>query len=282
MKYKLLVVTVTFNPQISELYEFIDSFERYNDLGEAAKLVIVDNSPQYAWESEAMLKKYPNIILVSNPDNPGFGASNNLGFATENSDYVLFVNNDVEFIEPVFKELIAEFVKDSNIGCIGIKQDGGSPSFFCKMTAPKGTKLDKFDERYHFISGAFMFFKSSIFCEIGMFDPKMFMYFEEFDVSERLISHGYKTIFVDKLHFLHKVGNRTLMNEFAARKGAETFCYICKKYNIDYKKSNKAWLHRMWKLVVYNILFLKFKEAFKIIRIVNYRKGIIKKIFYGI
>lgn len=279
MKKKLLVVTVTYKPNVEELKLFINSFYRFNDLDNEAQLVIVDNSPEGFWDSNKILEKNRNLTFIANPKNPGFGASNNLGFSVADSDYVLFINNDVEFLEPVFKPLIAEFEKDSKIGCIGIKQEGGSPSFFRKMTAPKNTQLHKFDERLHFISGAFMFFKSSVFSKIGMFDPMIFMYFEEFDLSERLIANGYKTIFIDKLHFLHKTGNRTKMNEFAAYKGAETFCYICKKYHTNYKKANKSWQYRMSKLLIYNILKLDIREFSKIIRIINYRNTIIKKSF---
>lgn len=49
MKYELLVVTVTYKPEISDLIKFIDSYERYNDLGKSSKLVIVDNSPTSFW-----------------------------------------------------------------------------------------------------------------------------------------------------------------------------------------------------------------------------------------
>ena len=276
MKKKLLVVTVTYKPNVEELKLFVDSFYRFNDLDDEAQLVIVDNSPEGFWNPNKMLEKNRNLTFIANPKNPGFGASNNLGFSIVDSDYVLFINNDVEFLEPVFKPLIAEFEKDLKIGCIGIKQEGGAPSFFKKMTAPQNTQLKKFDERLHFISGAFMFFKSSVFKKIKMFDPKMFMYYEEFDLSERLIANGYKTIFIDNLHFWHKVGDRTKINEFATRKEAETFCYVCNKYNINYKIPNNNWLKRMWMFMIYHIITLNLKEVAKIIRVIHYRRSVIK------
>ena len=89
------------------------------------------------------------------------------------------------------------------------------------MTAPEGAKVDEFNQETHFISGAFMLFRSDLFVEIGMFDPNLFMYFEEFDLSERLLLKGYKTVFLDKYHFLHKAVHRTKQNEFAAQKGSD-------------------------------------------------------------
>lgn len=282
MKYKLLVVTVTYKPDYEELSTYVDSFFKFNDLGEEAKLVIVDNSPTHSWDAVTFMEQYPIVAYIPNPENPGFGAANNRGFESFDSDYVLFMNNDAEFTESVFAKLIQIHESDEKIGCIGIHQTGGAPSFFKKMTAPKGIDSDNFNDNYHFISGAFMFFKSSVFKKVGMFDPKIFMYFEEFDMSERLIAKGYKTIFINNLKFLHKAGNRKTMNEFAARKGAKTFVYICKKYGIDCKKANKYWLHRMWKLVIYHTLKLNIAETIKIIKIINYRHSVIAKYFYDI
>lgn len=84
-----------------------------------------------------------------------------------------------------------------------------------------------------------MFFKSQIFIEIGMFDPKLFMYFEEFDLSERLLSKGYKTIYLDKYHFLHKAGHRTEQNEFAAQKVLTHFAtYVKISIKLQTKESS--------------------------------------------
>lgn len=51
-KYKLLVITVTYNPNIEELRLFINSYHKYNDLYDKAKLIIVDNSPEYSWNPQ--------------------------------------------------------------------------------------------------------------------------------------------------------------------------------------------------------------------------------------
>lgn len=108
---KLSVVTVTYKPNIAELKLFIDSFYKYNDLKEDAKLIIVDNSPCNFWDSSIILLQYPQITFIPNPSNPGFGASNNIGFEKYQSEYVLFINNDTEFLEPIFSNLIKEFQK---------------------------------------------------------------------------------------------------------------------------------------------------------------------------
>ena len=278
---KLSIVTVTYKTDVKELDLFIQSFLKYNDLGEEAKLVIVDNSPSdYANVHDLIEQSYNDIVCyIPNPSNPGFGASNNVGFKSFKTEYVLFINNDVEFQEPVFKTIISKFEENPNVGCYGIHQDGGAPSFFNKMTAPKNTQLDKFDENVHFISGAFMFFKSDVFEKIGMFDENLFMYFEEFDLSERLIKNGYHTAFLPNLSFLHKVGNRKIINEKVWIKAIPSFCYICKKYNIDPVIHSKFIMRRLKLLFLYNIITLQWKNAAKVFHVYKARKQIVYKEF---
>lgn len=132
---KLSVVTVTYKSNIEELDLFIKSFFKYNDIGNSASLIIVDNSPlDYRAVQNLVDSQYKNMVsYIANPTNPGFGASNNIGFKYLPSDYVLFINNDVEFLEPVFLKIIYEFEQNPSIGCVGVHQKGGAPSFFNKI-----------------------------------------------------------------------------------------------------------------------------------------------------
>lgn len=273
--YKLVVVTVTYIPDAVELSLFIASFFKYNDLADEARLIVVDNSPENSWDIESFKRKYLSVDFVLNPSNPGFGASNNKGFNLYSSDYTLFINNDVEFLEPLFIPLINTMESDDKIGCIGIHQEGGAPSFFQKMTAPKNVQLDKFDDKVHFVSGAFMFFRSSYFKEIGEFDPNIFMYLEEFDLSERLIKHGYKTVFINKYKFLHKVGNRKRVNDTIWIKSIPSFRYVCEKYGLDPKEKTNGLMHRLRLLLVYNLLRLDFKQMRKVLNIYRAEKRLI-------
>lgn len=273
-KIKLSVVTVTYKPNIAELKLFIDSFYKYNDLKEDAKLIIVDNSPCNFWDSSIILLQYPQITFIPNPSNPGFGASNNIGFEKYQSEYVLFINNDTEFLEPIFNNLIKEFQKNKSIGCIGIHQKGGAPSYYKKFDAPKNIKNKEFIDKYHFISGAFMFFKSSVFKECGEFDRNIFMYLEEYDISRRLINNGYSTVFLPQYSFLHKTGNRKIQNKKHWIYGTIAYCHICSKYNIDpYKYFSSKHLYKM---LLYFILRVNFKQVKEIKEIIRERQNILQ------
>ena len=277
MKYKLLVVTVTYKPVYNELLAFVDSFLRFNDLGEEAKLVVVDNSPIQFWDVSSFIERYSMVTFIPNPKNPGFGASNNLGFERFESDYVLFMNNDTEFTEPVFNRLIKIHQSDMQIGCIGIHQTGGASSFLKKFDAPKFICNKKFNDKYHFISGAFMFFKSRAFRDCGRVDPKMFMYHEEYDISRRLHNVGFYTCYISELSFWHKTGNRRIINEHLWLIGFHSFCYVCNKYGLN--PSNYYSHYDLVFLFIYQLIQMKFQECNKILRFIKGRREILKKYF---
>lgn len=288
MKYKLLTVTVTYKPNIQTLYDFIKSYTIYNDLGDDSRLVIVDNSPTGTWDT-AKTKELFDIDIISNPANTGFGAGNNLGFEAHKSDYVLFVNNDTEFTEPVFSKLISKFESTPGLGCVGIHQDGGAPSFFNRSESPLPKKEirnrlrnGQFDPFNFFLSGAFLMLPSDVFISIGKFDPKIFMYCEESDLLNRLNAAGYTTEYVPELSFLHKVGSRKKMDEYLVGTVlSQSYCYFLKKHG--YENHKHLFFSRRinyYKRIVYFMLLFNFKEVAKIIRIIKTETRIYKTYFH--
>lgn len=277
IKYELLVVTVTYKPEISELIKFIDSYKRYNDLGKSAKLVIVDNSPTSFLDISRIKSKYPDVTIVENPNNPGFGASNNIGFKLFKSDYVLFMNNDTEFLEPIFNKSIAIFENNTKIGCIGIRQIGGLSFFYRSESNVDKKELKRrlnaglFDPVNFFLSGAFLMLRSSAFVDVGKFDTKFFMYCEESDLINRLLNKGYDVRYVPSMSFLHKVGHRKKLDEYLTGTVLScSYCYYLKKYNYaNHKKLYFSRYVRYYKRIIYFILRLDIKEVAKIIRIIK-------------
>lgn len=284
MKYKLSIVTVTYNVNIAELEKCINSIITYNDLDDPIKIIIVDNSPEENQIPDLFKKKYPDIEFINNK-NTGFGTANNIGAKATNSDYILFFNNDTELTEPIFKKIINTFNLNKEIGCIGINQKGGQPSFFQRNESTLSyikAKYQIYKGNYNsdnfFISGAFMFFKRKAFEECGEFDPNIFLYNEEADISNRLLKCGYIIHYIKEISFLHKAGNRSSLDSFTYKESAQSLLYYIHKYNLQEKKIRI--LHkfiRLWTLkkLVF-ILKFDFKSAKRINKGINiYKKTLI-------
>ncbi len=240
MKYKLLIVTVTYKPNVEELSQCIDSIIRMNDIGDEMKLVIVDNSPTENSIIKIFSEKYPMVYFLAAPENKGFGYSNNLGIKEFDSDFILVFNNDTELVEPVFRKIIKDFAKNSKLGCVGIKQAYGNPSFFKRHESSIGyfqmkwrIKNEQYDNKNFFIPGAFMFMSRKAFVDAGMFDENIFMYSEEIDLSNRMLMAGYDIQYRNDISFWHKTGLRHTFPLSTYEVQFKSYLYYMNKYGYD-------------------------------------------------
>lgn len=240
MKYKVVLVTVTYKANLTEVAQCLKSIDFYNDIGSELKIVVVDNSPPTESIPIEFQKNFPDVSFVFAPENKGFGYSNNIGASLFDSDYLLFFNNDTELVQPVFTKLIAEMEADSSVGCIGIKQECGNPSFFRRPEAfvpywrmKKDIKNDRYNNREYFMPGAFMFFRTACFFEIGKFDENIFMYYEEPDICNRVQAYNYKVNYNKALTFNHKTGSRHSFSKQTYQVMLTSYFYYMKKYKYD-------------------------------------------------
>ena len=62
-----------------------------------------------------------------------------------------------------------------------------------------------YDKSYDvpFVSGAFMFCRTHVLKEIGGFDERFFLYFEDADLSRRVQNHGYRTVYFPDVSVIH-------------------------------------------------------------------------------
>lgn len=281
-KYLLTIVIVTYK---SDLFidDCINSIYKYNDLGDNIKIIVVDNSPIDYPMLNRCIPLYKDVVFVENSKNDGFGAANNIGAKLIDSEYILFLNNDTELVEPIFSSIIDEFKNDNKIGCVGIHQLGKGKSYFirdCINLSRKERNEKTYNERIHFLSGAFLFFTREAFEITGGFDENIFMYYEESDILNRLIEKGYKSKYINELKFVHKIGNRRSSNIKLSSIATKSFCYYMDKFNIKDKKFflNQR-LKTYYKRLFYFIIKLNFTEALKQYKIIKQSKTIFKNYF---
>lgn len=205
---------VVYNPKMSEVSRVIESFFSGKD-GLDKKLVIVDNSSK---TNELDFKKYlekVNVEYIYIGENIGFGAGHNVVVRkyVEKSQCFVVLNPDVYFGERVLINLFGLIKANEGIGLASgsILNDDGSeqrvhrrlPSIFdlfLRRFAPSFVKrLFKHVMDYNilsdieiskpyttpYISGCFMFFRSSILKHLNGFDESFFMYMEDVDISRR-------------------------------------------------------------------------------------------------
>lgn len=174
------------------------------------KVVVIDNLSSDG-TSDLIENKYSFVHLVRNSENSGFGRGCNTGFRFVKTPYILLINPDA-VIDKSSLDLLIDFM-DSHpqAGICGpavidesgaLQPSGGSANPWKVMIKPLLPGLASRGQRSivpgeepmrtDWICGSIMFLRSSMINEIGGFDPRFFLYFEETDLCRRALSAGWE------------------------------------------------------------------------------------------
>lgn len=209
---QLSISIVTYCNNENELLDTVNSV--LNSEGVDLKLYIVDNSPT---DSLRKIFNDPRIEYIFNNANIGFGKAHNIALqkAINESKYHLCLNPDISFSSDVLRRIIDYMEKNQNIGQLLPRIIDSNGKMACKqrhllpspfITFFRGifknfsftktsmeryfTRFKSYDEEMPapFLSGCFIFLRSSVIKEIGGFDERFFMYYEDVDLSRRIYS----------------------------------------------------------------------------------------------
>lgn len=209
--------------------ELLDSMGSFlSCLQENKRIFLIDNSPTDKLKN---VIKSESIFYIHNPANTGFGDGHNIAIrqAIEwGSDYHFVINPDVSAEEDIVSPMIDYMEIHTEIGMMMPKVlnlDGTvqnlpkllpSPYaiFMRKAKFPKQL-YQKFINQYELrlvaedkvyetpiLSGCFTLFRVKALKEIGLYDDRFFMYFEDWDISRRM-NQKYKTIYFPKVAIYH-------------------------------------------------------------------------------
>jgi GT2 family glycosyltransferase/glycosyltransferase involved in cell wall biosynthesis len=176
---------------------------------ERLELMLVDNASNDG-SVEFTETHYPQVRIVRSPTNLGFAAGNNLGARQTDSQYVIFLNNDMHVDSRFVQGLIDAIQSDPDAVCAGAKIlnwdgsrfdfAGAAPhfaGFAYQLGYDKPFSNSVFNEvrPILFACGGAMIIDRQLFLEVGGFDEDYFIYFEDVDLGWRLWVLGHKVVF---------------------------------------------------------------------------------------
>ena len=202
----------------------------------STEIIIVDNASDDG-SVEILREKFPNIKLIANKKNVGFGSANNQAMESAKGEYFLFINPDAIVREDTLLKMLEFFDKTPQAGIAGCKvlNPDGSLQLACRRSFPgpwtSFTKVmglsklfpkSRLFARYNLtylnenqtyevdaVSGAFMMMKKEVYEKIGGFDQQFFMYGEDLDLCYRAQKSGYKVFYVHNTEIIHYKGEST-------------------------------------------------------------------------
>lgn len=220
---------VLYNTGLNDLTNLVSSFELCKNLH---KIYFVDNSPT-AELSEMLRKLAKNLDFeyIHLKENPGFGAAHNVALRkslSEGLNYHAIVNPDISFSDDIIDPMVDFMDQNPDVGMMMpqiLNEDGSiqnlpkllpSPlSVFMRKFKKPSSYYEKFINNYELrfvkkdliynapiLSGCFTLLRMSAVKEVGMYDDKFFMYFEDWDLSRRM-HQKYQTVYFPKVSIIH-------------------------------------------------------------------------------
>ena len=236
MTASLDIVIVNWNAG-NKLFECLDSI-RHSSADSSyhlANCIVVDNASTDGSVDQIKNMDLP-LQLVVNAENKGFGSACNQGANCGSSEYILFLNPDVQlFSDSVSKSISFMESKDNQqIGILGIQmidQTGTVHRNVARFPSPRSLfyqmlGLDRlWPGRFppHFMTdwahrdsrivdqvpGAFFLIRRSLFQDLDGFDKRFFMYFEDLDLAYRARMAGWPSYYLSGVNAFHHGGGTT-------------------------------------------------------------------------
>lgn len=161
--------------------------------------------------------------LVENDLNLGFGPACNVGAALADTEFLLFLNPDTVLTPEAIARLEAAMDRHPAASAANPRlTDGAGRPYFKRRSVllPRSAWLARgwpdADREVPVLSGAALFVRRAAFAQVGGFDPRIFLYHEDDDLSLRLAAQCGPLIFVRDADVRHLEGRSTVRSAGSA------------------------------------------------------------------
>ncbi len=213
---KIGIIIVNYNT----LKDILNCLESLKKAGYINFVTVVDNN-----SSDSSLVKiavdFPQVKIIPLKKNLGFAGGNNHAISLllkQGFKFFLLLNPDTIINSDTINFLLEVITKDTKIGVVGPKifsADGKIWSGGGKIDSVRfsggliGFGQDdssqyNFIREVDFISGTAMLIRKEVFQQIGLFEEKYFLYYEDVEFCYRAKKEGFKIIYVPTATVIHQ------------------------------------------------------------------------------
>lgn len=236
------------------------------------EVIVVDNASKDG-SVDMVRQKFPDVVLICNERNLGFGGANNAAFARVRGRHVLLLNSDTIVRSDTLQTMVAFMDAHPEAGAAGcriLNPDGtlqldcrrGFPTpsaAFYKLTGlsrlfPNSRRFARYNLTYldpeqvsevDALSGSCMIVRRRVLEEVGGFDEAYFMYGEDLDWCFRMREAGWKIYYTPQTEIIHFRGEsgRAESMRIQYRKNEAMAIFVSKHMRRRYRFVPVALLH---------------------------------------
>lgn len=227
---KISVIIVSFNT-CNILHNCIDALLK-NSIPFNLEIFVVDNNSSD--NSKEMVKKhFKQIILIENSINNGFAAANNQAYQKATGDYIVLLNPDAYVKPGAIGNAIKFMESHPDCGLCGGRLVNSNevldpsarrfPNSLYKFFTISGLSDNYSSSRFFgrgdfkyfdhksikevdWVPGTFSICRRKTLNQLGLFDERFYMYFEETDLCLRIKRTGWKIYFIPQAEVTHLGG----------------------------------------------------------------------------
>ena len=272
---KVSIITINYNSSAYTI-KLIESILKNISNTILYEIIVTDNASMKD-DYDYLTSNIPSdsrIKIFRNHINTGFSGGNMDGYNRSSGEYLLFINNDCECLNDVLEPLIKYIEDNDSAGLLtgkvrGLdgKYTGTHKLFPCLSRSLLGNEFTRSLWKNKFVSpkvkitsptkaevvtGAFMFFKRSLFEEIEGFDTQFFLDCEEEDISKRVWDYGKEVYVLPEPEIIHEHGGSKKENEIGLRN----------EFYISYKKLMFKHYSKPYSIVMCILMSLKIFRYF--------------------
>ncbi len=193
------------------------------------EVIVVDNNSGDSL-GDILAWQYPRVKFIQNGKNVGMGAGNNVGLRAAVGKYLVVMNPDTIAFADTFRKLYDYMEAEPKVGVVGPQQlnpdqtiQSSCYRWYGFLTplyrrTPLGRlaagrrDLDRFlmkdfdhasTRQVDWLLGSFLFMRGSALKQVGFFDERFFLYFEDIDLCRRFHQAGWQVVYYPEAKIIH-------------------------------------------------------------------------------
>ena len=174
--------------------------------GHDAELILVDNNGDGV-DRMGMLDGFDRVSLIRETDNLGVAGGRNVGITGARGAILVFLDDDASFSGVgILDRIQAVFDEDAAIGAMAFRSFDAADGREDPTEFPHTDKRRPTDapfDTFRFI-GVGHALRRDALEQVGTYLPEFFYSMEEFDLSYRLLAHGWRIVYRPSVTVLHR------------------------------------------------------------------------------